>query len=145
MNADLERLAKARHISLPAYRRDGTPVACPVWVTTDGSHWPVWTGKRTGKAKRLRHTERVTVAPCDPRGRLRGAPVAGTARLLPDDQLDRVERSIARKYRIGYPALRVASRLQRLVRRARPTAGRVGVEIPLPAPGSGPGEGPPAR
>jgi hypothetical protein len=128
---DIERLGASRFVSLTTYRRDGTAVATPVWVVRDGSHLLVWTGKRTGKAKRLRHTAEVTLAPSSPRGRPRADPVPGTARLLADAELGRVQRLLAGKYRIGWPALRLLSRLLRLIQRGRPPSEQVGIEITL--------------
>ena len=31
----LGRLGDARYLSLTTFKRDGTPVACPVWVVSD--------------------------------------------------------------------------------------------------------------
>ena len=48
-------LADARYLSLTTFRKDGTPVATPVWVVSDdGRRLLVWTGADTWKAKRIR-------------------------------------------------------------------------------------------
>jgi PPOX class probable F420-dependent enzyme len=74
-------LGRERYISITTFRRDGSPVATPVWVAADGELLYVWTGARTGKAKRIRHNPAVTVAPCTARGTYRyGYWVAGSAR-----------------------------------------------------------------
>jgi uncharacterized protein len=57
-------LGRERYISITTFRRDGTPVATPVWVVAEGGRLYVWTGAQTGKAKRIRHHPAVTVAPC---------------------------------------------------------------------------------
>jgi len=126
-----DRLGASRLISLTTYKRDGTAVPTPVWVVKDGSHLLVWTAKTSGKAKRLRHTARVTVTASGARGTPRGRAVPGTARLLPDAELSRVERLVAAKYRIGWPALRLLNRVLRLLRRHRQPNEQVGVEITL--------------
>jgi uncharacterized protein len=128
---ETDRLGASRFISLTTYRRDGTAVPTPVWVVRDGSHLLVWTGKTSGKAKRLRHSARVTVTASGARGTPRGQPVSGTARFLPDAELPRVERLVAAKYRIGWPALRLLDGVLRLVRRHRQPSEQVGVEITL--------------
>ncbi len=78
---DVGTLAKNRYLSLTTFRRDGTPVATPVWVAQQGDELVVYTAKSSGKVKRLRHSSRVLLAPCDMRGRVTGDVVEGTARL----------------------------------------------------------------
>ncbi|PKW27820.1 PPOX class F420-dependent oxidoreductase [Phycicoccus duodecadis] len=78
MDALLHPLAAAKYVQLTTFRRDGTPVATPVWVAPagDGSErLVVITVDRTGKTKRLGHTSRVELRACDMRGRVaEGAP-----------------------------------------------------------------------
>jgi hypothetical protein len=81
---DVGTLAKSKYISLTTLRRDGTPVATPVWVARQGDELVVYTARSSGKAKRLRNNGRVLVAPCDMRGRVTGDAVEGTARLQDD-------------------------------------------------------------
>ncbi|WP_338673967.1 PPOX class F420-dependent oxidoreductase [Streptomyces sp. SCSIO 30461] len=97
---DLKKLDRAKYLSLTTFRKDGTGVATPVWFAVDGGDVYVWTRSDSWKVKRLRRNGRVTVSPCDVRGRVAdGAPVAeGTARLLDDADLKKVRRLLARKY-----------------------------------------------
>jgi hypothetical protein len=60
---DVGTLAKSKYISLTTFRRDGTPVATPVWVAQQGDELVVYTVRSSGKAKRLRNSSRVSVAP----------------------------------------------------------------------------------
>ena len=80
---DIDTLAKAKYISLTTFKKDGTPVATPVWLARDGDAVVVLTEPSSGKAKRLRTSGRALVAPCDMRGRVRQGVVAGagTAKL----------------------------------------------------------------
>jgi PPOX class probable F420-dependent enzyme len=78
---DIDTLANAKYLSLTTFRKDGTPVANPVWVARDGDRLVVVTERSAGKAKRLRNSGRVLVAPCDMRGRANGEAVPGTATL----------------------------------------------------------------
>ena len=50
---DVGTLAKSRYLSLTTFRRDGTPVATPVWVAQQGDELLVHTAKSSGKAKRV--------------------------------------------------------------------------------------------
>ncbi|MFN8074621.1 MAG: PPOX class F420-dependent oxidoreductase [Kineosporiaceae bacterium] len=67
----LAPLATEKYVRLTTFRRDGTPVATPVWVVGDGEDLLVCTGAASGKVKRLRHTPRVLLVPCDGRGKVR--------------------------------------------------------------------------
>lgn len=140
--SDLDRLGAERHLSLTTFRRDGTPVATPVWVVRDGDHLLVLTGAGTGTARRLAHTGRVTLTPCDFRGRPRRAPfdavdpVAGTRVASPVEATavvragrdDRVRILLAAKYGLVFRANTGAQTVLRLLRR-RPPAPTVVVEI----------------
>lgn len=79
---DLATLGASKYISLTTFRKDGTPVATPVWLVRDGDTLRVYTQADSGKAKRIRNNPTVTVAPCDARGRLKGDSAPGTAALL---------------------------------------------------------------
>ncbi|MFE1830234.1 PPOX class F420-dependent oxidoreductase [Streptomyces yangpuensis] len=96
----LQELGSARYVSLTTFRKDGTPVATPVWAVADGGELYVWTRSDSWKVKRIRNDGRVTVAPCDVRGRVEeGVPaVEGRARLLDEEGLRRVRRLMSRKY-----------------------------------------------
>lgn len=126
MASDLDRLAAGKYISLTTFRRDGTPVATPVWVTREGDHLYVITQRSSGKVKRLGHTSRVTVAACDMRGKVSGEAVPGTAVLLDEDGTAAVNRRVAAKYRV----MSALFGLQAKIRRAAPRD-EVGIEITL--------------
>ncbi len=93
-------LGRSPYISLTTFRKDGTGVATPVWVASDGSQLYVWTKSDSWKVKRIRNNSRVVVTVCDVRGRVEeDAPsVEGTARLLDADGLRKARRLLARKY-----------------------------------------------
>ena len=122
---DLDRLAPEKYISLTTYRRDGRAVATPVWMVRDGDALAVWTAGDSGKVKRLRHNDQVTVAPCDARGRTHGAAVPGRARLLDTAGTDEVRDLLKRKYGLLGRLTLLGSKLR------RGTAGTVGIRIEL--------------
>lgn len=93
---DAHTLAKSGYLSLTTFRRDGTPVATPVWVAQDGTDLVVVTQRSSGKAKRLRNDSRVLLAPCDMRGRVVGDVVEGTA-LLQDEAGTKVSIDLIRR------------------------------------------------
>ena len=94
-------LVDERYMSLTTFRRDGTPVATPVWVTPFGDDSVAfWTSSGSGKAKRLAHTSRVTVQPSDARGRVKPGTerIEATARVVEGDDLDEIRRQVKAKY-----------------------------------------------
>ena len=104
-------LSGQRYVSLTTFRKDGTPVATPVWLVGYEDGIAVWTGAGSGKVKRLRRNKAVTVAPCTIRGRVLGEAVAGHARLLSTEDNARVRALIRRKYRLqGWLVTRRAER-----------------------------------
>ena len=130
-DAALVALASSTYVRLTTFRRDGTPVPTPVWVVADRAELGgrendllVTTGTGTGKAKRLRHTPRVLLAPCDARGRVAAGTeeVEAVAEVLTDPAAhERTRVLLVRKYPVGGRALGLARRatvaLARLRRR----------------------------
>ncbi|GHE25082.1 MULTISPECIES: PPOX class F420-dependent oxidoreductase [Streptomyces] len=96
----LDELNQGKYVSLTTFRKDGTPVATPVWAVADGGELYVWTRSDSWKVKRIRNNGRVAVSPCDVRGRVaEGAAVLeGEARLLDEAGLTRVRKLMSRKY-----------------------------------------------
>ena len=94
----LDALGQAKYISLTTFRKDGTPVATPVWLVRDGDALRVITQSNSGKAKRLRNDARVLVAPCDARGRLKGPQVEATATLEDEDETAQTARLVEARY-----------------------------------------------
>ncbi len=94
----VEAIGEPKYILLTTFRRDGTPVATPVWCVRDGETLRVTTQGSSGKARRIRNNGQVTVAPCDMRGRPKGPAVAATARIDDADRSTETARLIARRY-----------------------------------------------
>ena len=115
-------IGHSRYVSLTTYRKDGTPVATPVWQVSEGGDMYVVSDADAGKVKRIRRDGRVVVAVCDFRGRIApGAPSAeATARLLDDGGTRTARTLLARKYLLS----RLGNGAARLLRlRRRPTIG----------------------
>jgi PPOX class probable F420-dependent enzyme len=129
-SADLfTTLAGEPYLSLTTYRRSGVPVPTPVWAAPDGSTLVVWTGANSGKVKRLRHTPRVAVAPCDRKGRLLGDPTPATARILGPADMPRVKAAMRAKYGWQFSVSAFGTTVGRLLRIA--PHGQVGIEVTL--------------
>jgi len=114
-------LAGEKYISLTTFKRDGTPVATPVWVVSDdGRRLLVWTGPETWKVKRIRRDPRVLVSASDFKGRTSGESYEGVARVLDIPQGSLVEPLLDRKYGLSRRALGVFNKLVRFVTRKQP-------------------------
>ncbi|MFD0262376.1 PPOX class F420-dependent oxidoreductase [Kitasatospora indigofera] len=96
----LDALTRARYVSLTTFRKDGTPVATPVWHVVDRGMLYVWTEADSWKVKRLLREPRAEVVVCDVRGRIKpgAAEAVGTGRLLDADGAEKVRRLLGRKY-----------------------------------------------
>lgn len=121
---EVDRLAASSYVLLTTFRKDGTPVATPVWVSRDGDLLYVWTQADSGKVKRIRNDGRVLVGPSDSRGGLQGTEVEGRARVLdsPDD-LARVAGLHRAKYGMQFRLFDIGAKV---FRRNRP---QVAVEV----------------
>jgi uncharacterized protein len=105
-----------KYLSLTSFKRDGTGVSTPVWFASDDRHLLVETDANSYKVKRIRRDPHVRIALCDARGRLRGESLEADARVLSEDERERVERLLARKYRIDRVAILPIYRLIMRVR-----------------------------
>jgi PPOX class probable F420-dependent enzyme len=133
-------LQDEKYIQLTTFRRDGTPVATPVWIAKlDGERFGFWTSSGSGKAKRLAHTTRVKVAPSDARGRLKpgSEPVDATATLVSGAELEEIRRRIVAKYGVMTKVTKLLATVMGTLRGKRIPYGDRGVVITL-APSSPP-------
>ncbi len=127
--ADFTYLRGANYISLTTFRKNGEPVVTPVWFAQQDGTIYFYTFPGAGKLKRIRHTARVTVAPCTLNGKVTGPSVEGKARILTETQEEAfADQALAKKYGViwhSYNGLMGAL----LVLRRRPKPERVYVAI----------------
>ncbi|MGO9490034.1 MAG: PPOX class F420-dependent oxidoreductase [Solirubrobacteraceae bacterium] len=74
-----------KHCLVVTFRKDGRPVAQPVWPGFEGDRAYIWTEIEAYKAKRLRNDPRALIAPCSFRGKPLGPPIAARGRILGTD------------------------------------------------------------
>ena len=96
----VDEIARSRYDSLVTYRRNGTPVATPVWHVVSGDELIIVSEADAWKVKRIRHDSRATVTVCNIRGRTApgAASANGTARLLDPAETKAARQLLARKY-----------------------------------------------
>ncbi|HEY5650920.1 MAG TPA: PPOX class F420-dependent oxidoreductase [Acidimicrobiia bacterium] len=93
-----DHLTGERFLSIATFRRSGDRVATPVWFAHEGDGIVIGTFANSGKAKRLRHTDKVEIAPCNFRGLVRGPYVSGIAVLLDPSSAETAGKALNDKY-----------------------------------------------
>jgi uncharacterized protein len=93
-------MSGAKYAKLTTFRRDGRAVSTPVHIVADGDTAIFRTWNVAGKAKRLRHTPAVEIAPSTFRGRPVGPPIRAEAHLLDGEASERAARMLAARHPI---------------------------------------------
>ena len=60
---------RGKYLRVTSYRRDGTPVATPVWFVQDGAQLLAETGASSYKVRRIRANPAISVVACSASGR----------------------------------------------------------------------------
>lgn len=104
MSTTLERatfpeIRKEQCIALTTFRKTGKAETTPVWFAESLGTIYVETHADAGKLKRLRHTARVTLAPCTFSGKVTGSVSEGNARILTEyEESTAASEALAKKY-----------------------------------------------
>jgi PPOX class probable F420-dependent enzyme len=92
---DFTGFRRSRQILLVTFRRSGEAVPSPInHGLADGKLY-VRTDATSAKVKRLQNNPSVVVVPCSFRGRPKGQPVGGRARILPESECSHADQVIA--------------------------------------------------
>ena len=129
-------LTDEKYLLLTTFRKSGVAVSSPVWAADLGNGTVgFWTSSGSGKAKRLAHTERVIVQPCDSRGKPRPGtkPVETIARVVTGDELDVIREKIVAKYGFMTKITKLLGTIGGIVKRNRIPYGDRGVVITIPS------------
>ncbi len=101
-----------KYLNLETYRKIGVAVRTPVWfAAAPGPTLYVYSTADAGKAKRIRRTGVVKIAPCDGRGTVTGAWIAAHATIVGSDEYVIAMRLLDRKYWPWKQMLNLSSRL----------------------------------
>jgi uncharacterized protein len=84
----ISTLSGNAYINLETYKRNGQPIATPVWFTIDHDNKMIYviTRTQTGKVKRLRNNSKVRIVPCGMRGQPKGEWLNGRATFASAEQ-----------------------------------------------------------
>ncbi|MEY4391300.1 MAG: hypothetical protein RLZZ544_9 [Actinomycetota bacterium] len=111
-----QELDSAKYVSFTSYKKDGTPVSLPVWVVPFDGGYAFTTGLTTHKVARIKRDARASLAVSNFKGVVSpGSTVhTGAAVLLNGDDAARVQKLIAKKYRVGMLMLAIREKVQKL-------------------------------
>jgi PPOX class probable F420-dependent enzyme len=93
-----QEIHRQKYISLATFRKNGVAVRTPIWFAEENGRLYFMTGTKLGKFKRIRNNPKVTIAPCNIRGKVTGPEFPARARILPPEEFGRVRRLINAKY-----------------------------------------------
>jgi uncharacterized protein len=97
----IDDLEGHKYCVLVSYRKNGQPMPSPLWFGTADGKVYFQTSPDGYKVKRIKNNPEVRVAPCDSRGKPKGAPFVGKARVLSDSEGPTAERAIQSNYGVG--------------------------------------------
>ena len=120
LSPDLAALGDEKFVSLTTFRTSGEAVETTVWIGRDGETLIVTTPSGSGKVKRLRNDERITLRPSSRRGNVDTTvpPVTGVAEVVEGrEAMYRLDSVMGTKYPIEY---RLVMGIERLIRRGAP-------------------------
>jgi PPOX class probable F420-dependent enzyme len=100
-------------IALTTFRKTGVPVVTPVWFVLRDEKVVVFTGRTSGKVKRLRNNPRVELAPSDFNGRPLGATITGSARFIPENEWPENEHAFKKKYKAQFSFFGFVGRMRK--------------------------------
>jgi PPOX class probable F420-dependent enzyme len=114
--AELDLFDGEKYLNLETYRRSGDAVRTPVWFAAapepaGTTTLYVYTTADSGKAKRIRRTGTVRIAPCDMRGKVTGGWMPAHAAIVGDAEFARGMQLLNRKYRPWKQLLDLSARL----------------------------------
>jgi PPOX class probable F420-dependent enzyme len=78
------QFADQKYLNLETYRKNGTPVATPMWFAEHHGTLYVYSRADAGKVKRIRQNSTVRVVPCTAGGTPTEDWIEGNARILDD-------------------------------------------------------------
>jgi PPOX class probable F420-dependent enzyme len=122
----------ARYVSFVSFKKDGSPVATPVWIVPFDGGYAFTTAPQAHKIRRIRNDARATLAICDMRGKVpHDAKVyVGSAVVLNTDDTRKVEHLINQKYWVGTKLLSVLSVVKKIVGKGT-TPGDAAIKVTL--------------
>lgn len=100
---------------LKTFRKTGVAMPTPIWFANNNGKLYITTASTAGKVKRIRNNGRVTLTPCDQRGRILAdaKEVEGMAHELPVAEYAHARAILLSKYKLMYRMFDVIGLLSR--------------------------------
>jgi hypothetical protein len=130
MPADLDA---AKYVSFTSYKKDGTPVALPVWVVPFDGGYAFTTDTHSFKVKRIRNDARASLTVCNMKGAIAsGATVyEGAAVVLDAADTKRVADLVKAKYKLGWTMLGVYSAVKKVMGKGSSATAECAIKVTL--------------
>ena len=110
----LQSFDKQQYLSLETFRKNGNGVKTPVWFAQEGEQLFIWTESTSGKAKRIRNTATVKVAPSKGDGTPVGEWLAASAVVDESEAaLQHVKGLMSKKYGFAFGFFELLGKLRR--------------------------------
>ena len=94
----MAEFAGEKYVNVASYRKNGSAVYTPMWFAEDGGVLYVYSLASAGKVKRIRNNPRVKIAPCDVRGKPKGAWVEALAEIVDASKAEYGHKLLNKKY-----------------------------------------------
>ena len=130
MPADLDA---AKYVSFTTYKKDGTPVALPVWIVPFDGGYAFTTDTNSFKVKRVRNDARASLAVSNMKGAVADGAVVheGAAVVLNADDVKRVAELVKAKYKVGWALLGVMSVAKKLLGKGSTATAECAIKVTL--------------
>ncbi len=125
-------ISDEKYVSLTTYKRNGDPVALPVWIADLGDGTVGFTTAESSyKVKRLRRNASVTLQPCDAKGNVRAGTdvVGGTGEVHTGAEFDRIRSIVKSKYGIQYTGIELMGKVAKLIGKGSGTSAAVVITL----------------
>lgn len=97
-NEKLAEFAGEKYVNVASYRKNGSAVYTPMWFAEDDGVLYVYSLAGAGKVKRIRNNPRIKIAPCDVRGKTKGAWVEALAQIVDASKAEYGHKLLNKKY-----------------------------------------------
>lgn len=110
----LQSFEKQQYLNIETFRKNGNGVKTPVWFVQDDEKLYIWTSAESGKAKRIRSSGNVKIAPSKADGTVVGEWIAAAASVDESEMaLQHVKTLMHKKYGLSFDLFGFLGKLQR--------------------------------
>ncbi|GAC1409561.1 MAG: PPOX class F420-dependent oxidoreductase [Mycobacterium sp.] len=112
MSVTFAEVAESEYILLTTFTKDGRPKPTAIWAAPHGDRLVAITQEKSWKVKRIRNTQRVTIARCDRGGNPKGDAVEAIATILEKSANGATYDAIGKRYGLLGKTFNVFSKLR---------------------------------